>query len=275
MRDATMTNVRMEGNSGIKQMEFYGKGGGYNCIAKDNVGAPGQYGKVSCYVVLENNTSLTNSPNGCETNNPGAVDTSAFPAVKMASPMKDTLFTTAPPSYQLEAQVIRGVADSVVFYRDATVKIGKGISAGDGLWVYTWTPPTLDGKYFITANSYYTPSVGAKVRLKAQPILFEINDGNPLINNPEDTILATKPVFSKAKAPVYLYPNPTSSSFSLQVPNDEKILHLEALDVTGRSRMLQPSSAWNAFQTDGLPNGMYTLRLVTASGTYYSRLVKK
>jgi len=269
-----MSNILMENNTGIKQMQFYGKGGGYNCKARNNIGAPGSI-DASCYVVLENNSNLTIVPNGCQANIAGAIDTSAFPALMMVSPMKDTLFATAPATYQLEAQVIRGTADSVVFYRDALTRLGKGLAASDGLWIFTWSPPTLDGKYFITANSYFTPPSGPTVRLKAQPVLFEINDGDPFVNNPEDTILSARPVFAKSKAQIFLYPNPAVSYFVVQVPNEEKILNIEAIDITGRNQELVSESDSSRFQTGNLKAGMYTIRLKTNSGTYFSRLVKQ
>jgi len=274
MRDFTMTNVLMENNTGIKQMQFYGNGGGYNCVARNNVGSPGIM-DVSCYVILENNTNLTLRTTGCRTNLPNAIDTSAFPAVVLASPLKDTLFTIAPANFQLEAQVIRGTADSVVFYRDAFTRLGKGFAAGNGLWFFQWTPPALDGKYYITANSYYTPQGGPRVRLKAQPILFEINDGDPFVNNPQDTILSAKPVFTKPKGQIFLYPNPATSQFAVQVPNEEKIIQIEAIDITGRSQKLISNDENIWFQTGGLPSGIYTLRVHTKSGSYFSRLVKR
>jgi hypothetical protein len=274
MRDATMTNILMENNTGIKEMEFYGKGGGYNCVARNNVGAPGTM-RVSCYVLLENNSNLTLQAAGCETNISSAIDTSAFPALRMASPMKDTLFAVAPATIQLEAQVIRGVADSVVFYRDAFTRLGKGIPAADGLWIFTWTPPALDGKYFLTANSYFTPPGGTRVRLKAQPILFEINDGDPFLNNPEDTILSDKPVLARAKGQIFVYPNPTTSQFAIQVPNEEKIDQVEAIDVTGRTQKLisEVGSVW--YKSNNLKPGIYFLRIKTNHEIFYSRLVKR
>jgi hypothetical protein len=133
----------------------------------------------------------------------------------------------------------------------------------------------LDGKYFITANSYFTPPSGARVRLKAQPILFEINDGDPFVNNPEDTILSTRPVFSKSKPQIFVYPNPATSQFAIQVSNEEKIEQVEAIDATGRTKKLlsEVGSVW--YQSNNLEPGIYFLRIKTTHEIFYSRLVKR
>jgi len=273
MRDATMTNILLENNTGIKQMEFYGKGGGYNCVARNNVGAPGSM-RVSCYVVLENNTSLTLQGNGCEANIAGAIDTSAFPAIRMASPIKDTLFATAPALFQLEAQVLRGTADSVVFYLDAVKRIGKAIPAGDGLWIFSWIPPTTDGKYYVTANSYFTPTGGTKVRLKAQPVLFEVNDGDPFVNNPDDVTSVENPVIQKQGGAV-IFPNPSANHFHIQVPENERVTSVEVFDLTSRNLQNQIDSNLQTIDVSSLNPGFYIVKIGTDKGNYTVRLWKK
>jgi len=274
MRDFTMTNVLMENNTGIKQMQFYGNGGGYNCVARNNVGSPGIM-DVSCYVILENNTNLTLRTNGCQTTLPNAIDTSAFPAVVLASPLKDTLFTIAPANFQLEAQVIRGTADSVVFYRDAFTRLGKGFSAGNGLWIFQWTPPTSDGKYYITANSYYTPQGGSRVRLKAQPILFEINDGDPLVNNPEDLdVSISNSIESKLKT-IVIFPNPASGSFFIQTAENEKIRSVEVIDVMGRVLINENNGNMEQIKCSEISSGLYSIRVKTDQGLFIKRLILK
>ena len=273
LRDNMMTNILMENNTGIKEMEFYGRGGGYNCIARNNTGAPGEM-NVSCYVVLENNTNLTLVPNGCQANLPNAPDTTAFPFVRMISPRRDTLFAAAPGSYQLEAQVGPGTADSVVFYIDATTKIGKGIAAADGVWILNWVPPATDGRYYITANSYLTPTSGSAIKLKSQPILFEVNDGNPFVNNPED-ILTSLPLETRKSPQVWVFPNPASDRVFVQVAEGEKVKSIRILDLTGRQIFTQNAGNLQNIEIGFLKPGLYIVQVETNAGLHAVRMVKR
>jgi len=268
MRLKTMTNILIENNSGIKVMEFFGQGGGYNCRARNNTGAPGNM-KISCYVQLENNINLTVTP-ACLTNIQGAIDTSAFPFVGLSSPLKDTLFATAPASYQLEARVLPGQADSVVFYQDAYVKIGKGLDAGAGFWIYSWSPPVLDGKYYITAASFK-----GGLKFKSQPILFEINDGNPFINNPDDNITSVFGQSENLQNPLVIFPNPAAGSFFVQANENLKVLSVEILDLMGRSVKVENSGDLQHISCPELPAGLYSVRLTTDRGLWMKRLILK
>lgn len=274
MRDFSMTNVLMENNSGIKNLQFYGQGGGYNCIARNNIGAPGQK-RLSCYVIDENNQDLANHPSGCYPNLPGAVDTSAFPAVKLESPVRDTLFTLAPASFQLEARVVRGTADSVVFFRDGYVRLGKGIAAAGGLWIFNWAPPTFDGKYYLSASSYFTPSGGSKIRHKAKPILFEVNDGDPFQNNPDDILLNNAPTVNASASKIWMYPNPAKDYVVVQIPENEQLLSVELMETTGRKVPKTIKIESGRLDTRNLSAGIYFVVAITNRATYTAKLLKK
>lgn len=267
MRQHMMTNILMEGNTGVKTMQFYGQGGGYNCVARNNVGAPGIMG-LSCYVIEENNTSLVPRSQGCYENLPGALDTSAFPAITMVQPAATVLFPVAPANYILKARVLRGTVDSVVFFNDAIQRLGRATDNGNGEWQLDWVPPTLDGKYYISANAYAQPG-GNSLRTKSNIVLFEVNDGNPFTNNPEDIINQTLP---ELPLEVLLYPNP--ATHAVQVRTNGNVQQVSLADAKGRLVPVKWSPITQEVDLSELKPGVYHFKVQTNRGAKHHRLVK-
>ena len=79
---------------------------------------------------------------------------------------------------------------------------------------------------------------------------------------------------SKANG-LFLYPNPAKSNFAVQIPVDEPILSIQAIDVAGRIHTLSSPNGSIWFQTGNLPKGLYTIRLQTRSNAWFGRLVKE
>jgi hypothetical protein len=211
------------------------------------VGAPGQIDKLSCFVVLENNTNLPLSSSGCLANNGGAIDTTDFPTLRLTNPLRDTLVAVAPNSVQLSATLQRGTADSVVFFRDSFVRLGKAISVGSGSFVMSWIPPTSDGRYYIAATAYKSSGTG-QIKAKTIPVLFEINDGNAFVNNPEDVISSSRPGRISGNS-VMVYPNPASCYFNVVSGKGERIESVELIDLAGKRASIKPSTKSGQYST--------------------------
>ncbi len=267
IREFTMSNILVEGNTGIKDLEFFGRGGGFNCIARNNTGAPGVL-NMSCYVIDENNSSFSVRPQGCIANDPGAVDTASFPGIAMVQPAADILFPVAPASYTLKTQIQRGSVDSVVFYLDAFNKIGKATDNGNGEWELTWTPPTIDGRYYISANAYSTIPSGV-LRTKSNIVLFEVNDGDPLTNNPED-IINSLPETEVQN--VVVFPNPAGSK--VYVRSNSPIQKISMFDARGREMPVQWLSHEREANISNLKQGVYMLLIQTEKQAVKKRIVK-
>jgi len=267
MREHVMTNILMEGNTGIKNMQFYGQGGGYNCVARNNVGAPGVMA-LSCYVVEENNTALVPRSQGCYVNNGGALDTTNFPGLFMVQPAADVLFPVAPATFTLKTQIQRGSVDSVVFFRDAFTKLGRATDNGNGEWEFVWTPPTLDGRYYISANAYSTVSASV-LRTKSNIVLFEVNDGNPFTNNPEDIINSLS---EQSAQEVAVFPNPAGSK--VYVRSESPVKRMLVFDARGREMPMEWMSEQREANISALNPGVYMLLIETEKQVVKKRIVK-
>lgn len=93
----------------------------------------------------------------------------------------------------------------------------------------------------------------------------------------ESTGVTIKPLGSEKISKVSIYPNPTNSNFSIEIPENFVGGEISIIDLTGkvvlRDRITQ--SAVKRFDVSNLNDGIYLIRMNNGSAQFTDRLVKK
>ena len=269
-----MTNVLVENNKNLKTLIMVGSAGGYNAIARNNTGTVGGgIMRLSCFVNHYSNTNLTLSPNGCAPVVSGGLDSTNYPRIMMATPARDTLFVAPQTGFPLLVEILLGTPDSVVFYQDATTRIGLASIGGNNAFL-AWNSPLHDGVTYISAIAYFTTTGGMNLKTKTKSIAIRIDDGNPFTNNPEDQTVAVSPLSDrKPGSHLLVFPNPASEGIFVAFPNQEEILSLKIFDVQGKER-LNVSKASGFISIKDLPAGFYSVVAYTGKGIHSGRFIR-
>ena len=72
----------------------------------------------------------------------------------------------------------------------------------------------------------------------------------------------------------FVYPNPFSTGFHLEINENEVVEKISLLDLTGRIYSNNVPSAYPYFQVPNLPAGTYILKVETREHIYLIRIVK-
>jgi hypothetical protein len=93
----------------------------------------------------------------------------------------------------------------------------------------------------------------------------------------ESTGVAVKPLASEKISKVSIYPNPTNSNFSIEIPENFVGGEISIIDLTGkvvmRDRITQ--SAVKRFDVSNLNDGIYLIRMNNGTAQFTDRLMKK
>ena len=93
----------------------------------------------------------------------------------------------------------------------------------------------------------------------------------------ESTGVAVKPLASEKISKVSIYPNPTNSNFSIEIPENFVGGEISIIDLTGkvvmRDRITQ--SAVKRFDVSNLNDGIYLIRMNNGVSQFTDRLMKK
>ena len=93
----------------------------------------------------------------------------------------------------------------------------------------------------------------------------------------ESTGVAVKPLASETISKVSIYPNPTNSNFSIEIPENFVGGEISIIDLTGkvvmRDRITQ--SAVKRFDVSNLNDGIYLIRMNNGVSQFTDRLMKK
>ena len=93
----------------------------------------------------------------------------------------------------------------------------------------------------------------------------------------ESTGVAVKPLASEPISKVSIYPNPTNSNFSIEIPENFVGGEISIIDLTGkvvmRDRITQ--SAVKRFDVSNLNDGIYLIRMNNGVSQFTDRLMKK
>ncbi|MEY3834955.1 MAG: hypothetical protein RI989_383 [Bacteroidota bacterium] len=93
----------------------------------------------------------------------------------------------------------------------------------------------------------------------------------------ESTGVAVKPLASEKISKVSIYPNPTTSNFSIEIPESFVGGELSIIDLTGKivikDRVTQ--SATKRIDVSNLSDGIYLIRMNNGAVQYTDRLIKK
>ena len=93
----------------------------------------------------------------------------------------------------------------------------------------------------------------------------------------ESTGVAVKPLASEKISKVCIYPNPTNSNFSIEIPENFVGGEISIIDLTGkvvmRDRITQ--SAVKRFDVSNLNDGIYLIRMNNGVSQFTDRLMKK
>jgi len=229
--------------------------------------------RLSCFVNQYSNTNLTLSPNGCAPVVSGGLDSTNYPRIMMATPARDTLFVAPQTGFPLLVEILVGTPDSVVFYQDATTRIGLASIGGNNAFL-AWNSPLHDGVTYISAIAYFTTTGGMNLKTKTRPIAIRIDDGNPDTNNPDDQTVAVSPLsMRKPESKLLVFPNPASEGIFVAFPNQEEILSLKIFDVQGKER-LNVSKASGFISIKDLPAGFYSVVTYTGKGIHSGRFIR-
>jgi hypothetical protein len=93
----------------------------------------------------------------------------------------------------------------------------------------------------------------------------------------ESTGVAVKPLASETISKVSIYPNPTNSNFSIEIPENFVGGEISIIDLTGKVVMKDriAQSALKRFDVSNLNDGIYLIRMNNGSAQFTDRLVKK
>jgi hypothetical protein len=93
----------------------------------------------------------------------------------------------------------------------------------------------------------------------------------------ESTGVAVKPLASETISKVSIYPNPTNSNFSIEIPENFVGGEISVIDLTGKVVMKDriAQSALKRFNVSNLNDGIYLIRMNNGSAQFTDRLVKK
>jgi hypothetical protein len=93
----------------------------------------------------------------------------------------------------------------------------------------------------------------------------------------ESTGVSVKPLTSEKISKVSVYPNPTNSNFSIEIPESFVGGEISIIDLTGkvvmRDRITQ--SAVKRFDVSNLNDGIYLIRMNNGAAQFTDRLMKK
>jgi hypothetical protein len=93
----------------------------------------------------------------------------------------------------------------------------------------------------------------------------------------ESTGVSVKPLTSEKISKVSVYPNPTNSNFSIEIPENFVGGEISIIDLTGkvvmRDRITQ--SAVKRFDVSNLNDGIYLIRMNNGAAQFTDRLMKK
>ena len=93
----------------------------------------------------------------------------------------------------------------------------------------------------------------------------------------ESTGVTIKPLGSEKISKVSIYPNPTNSNFSIEIPENFVGGEISIIDLTGKVVLRDPitQSAVKRFDVSNLNDGIYLIRMNNGSAQFTDRLVKK
>ena len=93
----------------------------------------------------------------------------------------------------------------------------------------------------------------------------------------ESTGVAVKPISSEKISKVSIYPNPTNSNFSVEIPENFVGGEISIIDLTGKVVMKDrvTQSAVKRVDVSNLNDGIYLIRMNNGSAQFTDRLVKK
>lgn len=254
----SISNILVRNNTNLKHLIVTG-GYGYNAVAHNNTSVPSLTAnmRISCFVREYNNSTFSLVNGACRPGNPAAPDTSAFPRVKLEFPTALVTYTTAPAVITLKASIANAAADSIVFYRDAFERLGKGVlSLNSDSASLDWVPPTTDGVHKFYAKVYVSaPSFTGIFKTDFGTVV--VDDGDATTNDPRNLVTSTPEVLSTW---LQAYPNPTTGVVRFQTRNIE-IKAVTATDLLGRSASLVSNLSAGEVSLENLPTGTYLLRV--------------
>ena len=77
---------------------------------------------------------------------------------------------------------------------------------------------------------------------------------------------------SKSERKIIIYPNPTDDIVNVKLDNDEKVEHIEVLDITGKKVLESKNSS---ISIKRLSAGIFFIKVKTNTKIYSSKVIKK
>ena len=171
---------------------------------------------------------------------------------------------------------------------------GGAVTVGTGVWFDVQVTADLDNDlgrlYFngIVANEWQwslnNANGNAGVNALAAFDFYGTNTagsaGNYYIDDVqviESTGVAVKPLASEKISKVSIYPNPTNSNFSIEIPENFVGGEISIIDLTGKVVMRDriTHSAVKRFDVSNLNDGIYLIRMNNGVSQFTDRLMKK
>jgi len=116
----------------------------------------------------------------------------------------------------------------------------------------------------------YIASTACSIATPTDVALINFPDVHMVIN----AVGTTLGVNEFASKLVSVFPNPTSGSFTVQMPNELQINKAALVDVSGKQFAVSVSNG-NTIDMAGFATGIYILNLETAEGTLVKKIVKQ
>ncbi len=131
--------------------------------------------------------------------------------------------------------------------------------------VETFTYPGVSPSSGIAGVSYKTATGGMEYLAFPIEAIYNAADRQRLLSYILDKYSDLLPVKENpVQTEIRIYPNPTTGRISISNPNSLKIKKVELFDLYGRKQEISVHGKW--LEMNGLPNGIYILRVTGANG---------
>ena len=98
---------------------------------------------------------------------------------------------------------------------------------------------------------------------------IEINPFNDIVS--KDNQVTFKEVSNPVAEELKVFPNPTETTFQVEIPQKMKVDAMNLYNVSGK---LVAQNISNPYPSDQLASGMYVLEIKTAEKTYHKKIIK-
>lgn len=171
----------------------------------------------------------------------------------------------------------QGTIETVLFYPATQDTITADLSSMNANFVAAQSQQSVLVSHLFTSNDNNL-AIGDNVVVVWPRITFGPTGPPQEVLNPKtiNFYLApplSAPALNRQAGILQLYPNPAEGDVRLKVPSGERVVQVDVTDISGR-QVNRTIESEHAFNTKGLPNGLYSISALCESGKVYrGRLV--